>query len=567
MAIQRYKTNNKDGIGTLLVESGDITSEQLEIALRYNWEKERMGGRGLLGKTLVEMGFTSEKVITQAVARQIGVEFVSLESYNIDPAAAALVEPEVARRYQALPIGFDDGRLVVAMMHVNDIITIDDLRLLTGYEVKPVCVADGELKAGIEQYARFSTDLEMQDEDLVEDEEHSESVDVSEKPAVQLTNLIFNQAARDGASDVHIEPQEKSLRVRFRIDGVLHEVMQPPHRLQASLISRIKVMSGMDIANRRVPQDGRITLKVDGRVIDFRVASLPSVYGEKLTLRLLDSNAQVITLSELGFPAGQLSLFKKLISLPYGCILVTGPTGSGKTTTIYAALVELNQVEKHIITIEDPIEYRLDGINQVQVNPRAGLTFSTGLRSILRNDPDIIMVGEIRDRETARIAVESALTGHLVLSTLHTNDAAGAVTRLGDMDIEPYLTASSVVAVLAQRLVRLLCRHCKEPYAMSREEVLAAAPDFPLGEGEAEVSLYKPGGCLRCSNTGYKGRKGVYELLVISDAIKQMTLQRRSSGEIAEVAVKEGMITLRQDGLAKVKQGLTTLEEVMRVLI
>lgn len=567
MAIQRYKTNNQDGIGTLLVESGDITSEQLEIALRYNWEKERMGGRGLLGKTLVEMGFTSEKMITQAVARQIGVEFVSLESYNIDPAAAALLAPEVARRYQALPIGFDDGRLVVAMMHVTDIITIDDLRLLTGYEIKPVCVADGELKAGIEQYARFSTDLEVKDEDLVEDEEPSESVAVSEKPAVQLANLIFNQAARDGASDVHIEPQEKSLRVRFRIDGVLHEVMQPPHRLQASLISRIKVISGMDIANRRVPQDGRITLKVDGRVIDFRVASLPSAYGEKLTLRLLDSNAQVITLSELGFPAGQLSLFKKLISLPYGCILVTGPTGSGKTTTLYAALVELNQVEKHIITVEDPIEYRLDGINQVQVNPRAGLTFSTGLRSILRNDPDIIMVGEIRDRETARIAVESALTGHLVLSTLHTNDAAGAVTRLGDMDIEPYLTASSVVAVLAQRLVRLLCRHCKEPYAMSREEVLAAAPDFPLKEGEAEVSLYKPGGCLRCSNTGYKGRKGVYELLVISDAIKQMTLQRRSSGEIAEVAVKEGMITLRQDGLAKVKQGLTTLEEVMRVLI
>jgi type IV pilus assembly protein PilB len=478
-----------------------------------------------------------------------------------------LIEPDVARRYHALPIGFDEGRLVVAMMHVNDIITIDDLRLLTGYEIKPVCVADGELKAAIEQYTRSSTDVELQDEDFIEDEEHRESVDVTEKPAVQLANLIFNQAARDGASDVHIEPQEKSLRIRFRIDGVLHEVMQPPHRLQAPLVSRVKVMAGMDIANRRIPQDGRTTMKVDGRVIDFRVASLPSAYGEKLTLRLLDRNARVITLSELGFPESQLNNFKKIISLPYGCLLVTGPTGSGKSTTLYAALVELNQVEKHIITVEDPIEYRLDGINQVQVNPRAGLTFATGLRSILRNDPDIIMVGEIRDRETARIAVESALTGHLVLSTLHTNDAAGAVTRLGDMDIEPYLTASSVVAVLAQRLVRMLCQYCKKSYTIRRNELLASAPDFPLEEGEEEITLHKPGGCLRCSNTGYKGRKGVYELLVMSDAIKHLTLQRRSSGEIAEVAIQEGMVTLRQDGLAKVRQGLTTLEEVMRVLV
>lgn len=566
MSVQRFKPNKKDGIGTLLVESGDITGEQLEIALRYNWEKERMGVQGLLGKTLVEMGFATENSITQAVARQSGTEFVSLEHYTVDPAAAALIDPAVARRYQALPIGFEEGRLLVAMMHVSDIITIDDLRLLTGYEIKPVCAPDSELKAAIDRYARSGAEIELQEKEIDEEEE-PERMDVVAKPAVQLANLIFNQAVRDSASDVHIEPQEKSPRVRFRIDGVLHEVMRPPQRLQGSLISRVKVMAGMDIANRRVPQDGRTSLKVDGRVVDFRVASLPSAYGEKLTLRLLDRNSRVITLSELGFPPAQLDTFKKIIGLPYGCFLVTGPTGSGKSTTLYAALTELNSVEKHIITVEDPIEYRLEGINQVQVNPRAGLTFATGLRSILRNDPDIIMIGEIRDRETARMAVESALTGHLVLSTLHTNDAAGALTRLGDMDIEPYLTASSVAAVLAQRLVRLLCRQCREPYQISAEKILSSAADFPLADTEDMLTLYRPKGCLHCSNTGYKGRKGVYELLVMSDTIRQLTLQRRASGEIARAAVEEGMITLRQDGLLKVKQGLTTLEEVLRVLI
>ena len=366
---------------------------------------------------------------------------------------------------------------------------------------------DSELKAAIEQYARSSTDLELPEEELAEEEVEPESdADIAEKPAVQLANMIFHQAARDGASDVHIEPQEKSLRVRFRIDGVLHEVMQPPHRLQGPLISRIKVMAGMDIANRRIPQDGRTTLKVDGRVIDFRVASLPSAYGAKLTLRLLDREARVITLPELGFPPKQLEIFKKIIALPYGCILVTGPTGSGKSTTLYAVLMELNSVEKNIITLEDPIEYRLEGVNQVQVNPRAGLTFATGLRSILRSDPDIVMVGEIRDRETARIAVESALTGHLVLSTLHTNDAAGAVTRLDDMGIEPYLTTSSLVAVLAQRLVRILCQNCKEAYTIKSEELLASVPDFPLEQGEGRLF---PGCACAAAIPATRGGKGI----------------------------------------------------------
>ena len=560
----------KDGIGEMLVSSGHISREQLDKALQLHRENLQKGARGLLGQTLVDLGFISEEAITRTVASQAGVDYVSLVDFDVDPSAASMIDPETARRYQSLPIGFENGRMVVAMMHPNDIVTIDDLRLITGYEIKPVCVSDSELKAAIEQYGQVSSGIDMEDEGEEEqDQALAERADsaVMDKPAVQLANLIYNQAIRNKASDVHIEPQEKSMRVRFRIDGVLHEVMQPPLRLHPSLVSRIKVMGGMDIANRRSPQDGRTSLKMDGRVIDFRIASLPSAHGEKLTLRLLDRSSRIITLTELGFPETQLEKFRKAINLPYGCVLVTGPTGSGKTTTLYAALVELNSVEKHIITVEDPIEYRLAGINQVQVNPKAGLTFATGLRSILRNDPDIIMVGEIRDRETARIAIESALTGHLVLSTLHTNDAAGAISRLGDMEVEPYLTASSVAAVLAQRLVRVLCNQCRQDYRISRSELQAAVPDFPMRKEETELRLFKPVGCLRCSNTGYRGRLGVYELLVVSDNIKKMTLQRRSSGEIAEMAVREGMITLRRDGLLKVRQGITSVEEVMRVLI
>lgn len=554
-------------IGHLLVESGSITREQLKKALEIQESARNNGERKLLGQTLVDLGYTTEEQVTRAMAVRAGVEYVSLESYKVDSAAAALIDPDSARRYRALPIGFENERLVVAMFDPNDILAIDDIRLISGYEIKPVCVAGSELKATIDQYARSTTAMEETEEEQEQPVETEEMQPVSVgKPAVQLANMIFSQAARDGASDIHIEPQEKSMRVRFRIDGVLHEVMHPPYRLYPPLVSRIKVMANMDIANRRIPQDGRTSLKIDQRTIDFRVASLPTAHGEKLTLRLLDRTAQLITLSELGFPESKLKLFRKMINTPHGCVLVTGPTGSGKTTTLYAALAELNQVEKHIITVEDPIEYRLPGINQVHVNPQAGLTFATGLRSILRNDPDIVMVGEIRDRETARIAIESALTGHLVLSTLHTNDAAGAITRLGEMDVEPYLTASSVIAVLAQRLVRVLCRQCREEYEISKDELLSSVPDFPMAKHERRITLFKPAGCLHCSNTGYRGRKGVYELLIVSDKIKNLTLQNRSAGEIAEVAISEGMITLRQDGFLKVRRGQTSLEEALRVL-
>jgi type IV pilus assembly protein PilB len=522
----------------------------------------------MLGRTLVELGYCTEDDIARVVALQNDVPYVSLETYKIDDAASSLITPEIARRYSALPIGFNRARLLVAMMHPRDIIAIDDLRIHTGYDFQPVVCADGELRAAIERYSRTCTSVEQTAEEEVEIEEVAPEVDdASEKPAVHLANTIFNQAVRAGTSDIHIEPQEMSMRVRFRIDGVLHDAMQPPKKLHAPLVSRIKVMANMDIAERRVPQDGRISLKIEEKTIDVRVATLPTAYGEKVTMRLLHRSGRLITLEELGFPLLELEKYRRIVKMPYGFILVTGPTGSGKSTTLYATLSAVNSVEKNIITVEDPIEYRLDGLNQVQVNVRAGLTFANGLRSILRSDPDIVMIGEIRDAETARIAVESALTGHLVFSTIHTNDAAGAITRLGDMGIETFLTASSLAGVVAQRLARVLCPHCKEAYEIKRDELLSNIPDFPLEEGEEKLTLYRPKGCFRCSNTGYKGRVGVYELLLVNEEIQRLTLKHASSSEINDAAVVSGMVTLRQDGLRKVKQGITSVEEIMRVIV
>lgn len=562
MAIQR-----RNYLGDLLVQMGIITKEQLDDALKH--QNKQSSGKGLLGNTLVKLGYCKEEDIARVVALQNDVPYISLDSYRIDEAATSLITPEIAQRYSALPIGFRDGKLVVAMKHPYDIIAIDDLCIYTGYDVQPVVCPDSELEAAIERYSRTNANIEQAEpeEEVDIEETPSEMDDSAEKPAVQLANLIFSQAIRAGASDIHIEPQEKSMRVRFRIDGVLHDAMQPPKRLHPSLVSRIKVMANMDIADRRIPQDGRISLKLEDKVVDVRVATLPTAYGEKVTMRLLDRSAKLITLEELGFPPFELEKYRKLVHLPYGFILVTGPTGSGKSTTLYATLAAINTVEKNIITVEDPIEYRLEGLNQVQVNVRAGLTFASGLRSILRSDPDIIMIGEIRDEETARIAVESALTGHLVFSTLHTNDAAGAITRLSDMGIEPFLTASSLVGVVAQRLARVLCPNCKEPYEITRDELLSNVPDFPLEDGEEKLTLYRPKGCFRCSNTGFKGRVGIYELLTMNEEIRRLVLQRASTAEINKAAVSMGMVTLRQDGLHKVKQGITSIEEIMRVIV
>ena len=557
----------KSFLGTSLIEAGIITPIQLEDALNQQKVKGAHNAKGLLGQKLVELGYCTDDDISRIMARKSGVAFMSLNTQPVDMAAANLITPEMSEKYKALPLGFEKNRLLVAMMNPNDIIAVDDLRILTGYDIQAVVVPDRELEAAIKQFSSMSSKVESDSTEDAAPEDSADTMEAAEQPVVQLANQIFNQSVAAGASDVHIEPQEKKLRIRFRIDGVLHDMLSPPHRFQASLVSRIKVMANMDIAERRIPQDGRITLKINSKTVDIRVASLPSEFGEKITLRLLNRSDRLITLEELGFPYRHLKKFNSTLHLPYGFILITGPTGSGKSTTLYAALAQLNSVDKNIITLEDPIERRMDGLNQIQVNIRAGLTFASGLRSILRNDPDIIMVGEIRDHETARIAVESALTGHLVLSTLHTNDSAGAVTRLTDMGVEPYLTASSLAGIVSQRLVRVLCTSCKKSYKISKDELLKSISDFPVEKHEETFELFHAKGCISCNGTGYKGRKGVYEYLPITETIQKLILNRAPTREIRAAAIGEGMDTLRMDGLSKVKQGITTIEELLRVIV
>jgi len=553
---------------------GIITEQQLSKALQVQEQKKQAGQKPMLGQTLIELGFCTEEHIAQAMAQKSGYQFLSINDTGIDLNCANLITPEIAAKYKLIPIGIKNGKLQVAMHNPNDIIAIDDIQLLTGYEVEPIVVPDKELFTVIEQFTNMSKNFEKMGQDD-EDEDNKNAIDdsainedvLNDKPAVLLVNQILNYAIRSSASDIHIEPQEKRTRVRFRIDGVLHEIMEQPVKMHPLISSRIKVMSGMDIAERRIPQDGRFTLKVDTSTIDVRVASLPSAYGEKITMRLLNQDNSILTMDQLGFSGDQLKRYKEAMQLPYGFILITGPTGSGKSTTLYATLLELNSPDKNIITLEDPIERRMDGLNQIQMNSKAGMTFASGLRSILRSDPDIIMVGEIRDFETAKISVESALTGHLVLSTLHTNDSAGAVTRLGEMGVEPFLTASSLIGVIAQRLVRVLCPKCRKLYTLTREEVMRIIPDFPLDHEEDSVDLYKAVGCLSCNNTGYKGRIGVYEFLQVSEGIQKLIINRASTHEIRDLAIKEGMRTMRQDGLLKVRQGITSVEELLRVII
>lgn len=557
-------------LGEQLIKMGVVTEEQLIKALDIQAKSKARGIKLMLGQTLTQLGYCREEDIAKAMAKKWGLDFVSINSTGIDMGAANLITPEVALKYKLIPIRITDGKLIVAMNNPNDIIAIDDIELITGYEVQPVVIADHELSAALEQFSNISKNIEQQDDNDEVEEESIGALDdeeANEKPAVQLVNQVLNQAVKANASDVHIEPQEKYSRVRFRIDGVLHEVLQSPLKLHPSVTSRVKVMGGMDIAERRVPQDGRITLKVEDKTVDIRVASLPSAYGEKITMRLLSRNSSVLTMEDLGFPEKHLERYEKATRLPYGFILITGPTGSGKSTTLYATLGSINTPDKNIITLEDPIERRMAGLNQIQMNSRAGMTFASGLRSILRSDPDVIMVGEIRDRETAKIAVESALTGHLVFSTLHTNDSPGAVTRLGEMGVEPFLTASSLVGVVAQRLVRVLCPKCKKSYQITREELLKIVPDFPFNPDEDSVTLYRAFGCMSCNNTGYKGRKGVYEYLSVTETIQRLILERASTNDIRDAAMSEGMNTLRQDGLQKVRQGMTSIEELLRVVM
>jgi len=562
------RRHTKTHTGEILVEMGLITPQQLMEAIEEQKTTHRR-----IGEILVEHKWVKNSELAQALGRRLGVRFIDLSETRVDPAAATLISERDARRYSALPVAFnDDHTLLVAMADPANIFAVDDLRILTGCDIEPGISTEEDIFEQIGQLNRLEEKVSDNLEDSAADDAASEDVHdllerVDEAPIVKLVNSIIAQAAEDGASDIHFEPQAKEMTIRFRQDGVLHEVMSVPRRLQSGVLSRLKIMADLDIAERRIPQDGRIGLMVGGKPIDMRVASLPTVYGEKIVMRLLDRSSILMQLEDLGFGEKALARYRKSFTKPYGAILVTGPTGSGKSTTLYATLNILNTPEKNVITVEDPVEYRLPGINQVQTNNKAGLNFAAGLRSILRCDPDIVMIGEIRDKETAQIAIEAALTGHLVLSTLHTNDAPGALSRLTEMGIEPFLTASAVDCVLAQRLARRLCDYCKEPYKPTKE--MLRRNDFPMEvvEGWEEVTLYRGQGCKRCNNTGYKGRLGLYEVMLVSEAIERLTVERKSADEIGRVAQAEGMKSLRDDGIDKVLRGVTSIEEIARVIV
>lgn len=547
-----------------LVDAGIITEAQAQEALEI-----QKTSKALIGSILTQLGYCTEDDIARIMAQKSGYRYVSINEIGVNVAAANLITPEMALRNNVLPLYQEDKTLYVAMKNPNDIITIDNLHLMTGLEICPLVVADMELAAAIENFANMNSSVEnYDDDDQTEAVEETEELTLDDKPAVQLVNQIINNAIKSGASDVHIEALEKNLRVRFRIDGVLQEVMQNPIKIFPSVVSRVKVLGGMDIAEKRVPQDGRATVRYEDKTLDVRIATMPTVYGEKIVMRLLERNKGNVSIKDINFSKRQFPRFDKAIHMPYGFVLVTGPTGSGKSTTLYATLAEISTLEKNVITLEDPVERRMAGINQVQMNNRAGMTFAAALRSVLRSDPDIVMVGEIRDGETAKIAVEAALTGHMVLSTLHTNDAAGAVTRLEEMGVEPFLTASSLVGVLAQRLVRKLCPKCKEEYTLTREEMLIILPDFPVEEYPQEVyKVYKPKGCLTCNNTGYKGREAVFEFLTVTEEMKKLILDRANGAQIKKLAIEQGMFTLKNEGIYKVMEGKTSIEELLRVIV
>jgi type IV pilus assembly protein PilB len=562
-AIVRSQRTSKLRLGDILQEMGLVTQEQVESALERQKETRKR-----LGQLLLDDGIVTQLDLTKALAQKFGVSFLDLTSTRFDGAATAYIDERLARRYGAVPVRFlEDQTLLVAMIDPQNLPAQEDLAIITGFPIQPAIASEEDVFGAIARIYREKAEVGANSEGAEIEDSITDIRDATEEaPIIKLVNSVIAQSVDDAASDIHFEPQAKELVVRFRIDGVLHEIMSIPRRMQSGVLSRLKIMADLDIAERRVPQDGRIGLMVGGKPIDMRVATLPTVYGEKVVMRLLDKSNVMLDLEQLGFAEKALKRFRKSFTKPYGAILVTGPTGSGKSTTLYAALNILNNPEKNIITVEDPVEYRLTGINQVQVNTRAGMTFAAALRSILRCDPDIVMVGEIRDRETALIAIESALTGHLVLSTLHTNDAPGALSRLTEMGIEPFLTSSAVDAVLAQRLARRLCSHCKEPYTATRE--MLRKNDFPPEVCDRDdVVLHRAKGCSRCNNTGYKGRLGLYEVMIVSEAIRRLTVERKSADEIGRVAAAEGMKSLREDGIDKVLLGMTSVEEIARVIV
>ncbi|HKV35132.1 MAG TPA: type IV-A pilus assembly ATPase PilB [Pyrinomonadaceae bacterium] len=593
-------------LGEILVRENLISPQNLREALDYQREH---GGR--LGFNLVKLGLVSDDMITAVLSRQYGIPSVNLDLFNIDPAVLRLIPQEVAQKHSVLPLSRVGATLTLAMVDPTNVFALDDVKFMTGLNVEPVVVAEGSVQLAIAKYYGTSREIELastSDEeaayeravkkpqngngtithaDLVSldsidfDTEHSEDVEVVEDneeidlstlsrmsedaPVVRLVNVLLVDALRRGASDIHVEPYEKELRIRFRIDGVLYDVMHPPLKLRDALISRVKIMSKLDISEKRLPQDGRIKIKVKvdsrSRELDFRVSTLPTLFGEKVVLRLLDKQNLMLDMTKLGFEEESLTKFKRNISKPYGMVLVTGPTGSGKTNTLYSALQSLNTVDTNIMTAEDPVEFNLMGINQVQMKEQIGLNFAAALRAFLRQDPNIVLVGEIRDFETAEIAIKAALTGHLVLSTLHTNDAPSTISRLMNMGIEPFLVATSVNLIQAQRLIRRVCKDCKQEHPTPPEAMIEVG--FSADEART-ITTYKGKGCVTCNNTGYKGRIGLYEVMEITDELRELILIGASALELRKKAIDDGMISLRESGLYKIREGVTTIEEVVR---
>ncbi len=565
-------------IGQILLENGVITQEQLDEALNVQKNTTEQ-----IGRILVDLGHVTERDVLRAHAEQLGIPFLQLDETSVDEDVAKAIPQSVVQRYSAVPIRRSGNRLTVAMSDPSNVFALDDIRLITGYEIDPVLAtaedisvltsgADGaggqeELQDALEALdgglgAALTDELDIAAAGTEEDVDRAQAME-DEAPIIRVVNVVIQQAIKDRASDIHVEPDRRGVRIRYRIDGVLHEVMRVPKYVHAPLVSRIKIMGDMNIAERRLPQDGRIHIRHEGKDYDLRVSSLPTVFGEKVVMRILDQTSVLIGLNKLGMFGETQAQLESIIVQPNGMILSTGPTGSGKTTTQYSILNKINSVEKNILTIEDPVEYQLPGLSQVHVNRKAGLTFASAMRSFLRQDPDIIMVGEVRDLETAETAIQASLTGHLVLSTLHTNDAPSAITRLMDMGVEPFLIASSIIGVLAQRLGRRICPNCKEPYKPPVEALHRVG--FSVDDME-NVVFYRGRGCEQCRHTGYRGRTGVFEMMLINEEIADLCVKRAPLSEIRNAALANGMKTLKTDGFQKVMEGVTTVEEVMRVV-
>ena len=553
-------------IGDVLMSKGLIDQNQLNMALKEQKEKGRM-----LGETIVELGYVTQEKINDTLCEMLNIKFIDLQVEEPDENVVGLVPEEVMRKYVLVPMRYDKnnaGVVQVAMADPMNIIAMDDINIITGKQVMPYLANASDIRAYFDKVfgkkqAQNIAEMYKKEQGLIQEETEEERLrkeDVENAPIVQLVNSVIEQAARQRASDIHIEPFETSIRVRYRVDGVLREVIEYDRSLLGAIIARLKIMSGMDISEKRKPQDGRITIIVDGREYDIRVSILPTVYGEKIVMRLTSKNALTKEKSQLGLRPDELKKFDHILMNPHGILLVTGPTGSGKSTTLYTALSELNKEDVNIITVEDPVEANIDGINQVQVNNKANLTFASALRSILRQDPDIIMIGEIRDQETASIAVQASITGHLVVSTLHTNSAASTITRLADMGIEPYLIADSTIGVIAQRLVRRLCPDCKKAKKASADDL-----ELLMREPDEDITIYEPCGCPRCDGTGFKGRIGVYEIMEVSQPLKTIISKNGSAEDIKNKALEEGMNTLRMSATKYVLEGITSVPEMMRV--